>query len=239
MTSSISFKTSLIVAAVAAATIPAACSEETEDSTASTSPSATTTNTTGTNGTSTGGTNQGGAGTGGDTGGTSAGGTSAGGSGEGGALIGCIENPNLCPPDWQCCGGVPYDPAGECHLECNMRSDRASKHDFEPIDVDTVLERLATVPISRWRYDAEPGVDHMGPMAQDFHATFGLGDSDRRITTVDANGVALAAIQALHHRLERLEAQSNVAEKRNEHLRTELASLQSQLQVCVKTLGAP
>jgi len=38
----------------------------------------------------------------------------------------------------------------------------------------------------------------MGPMAQDFWAAIGLGDSDKSITTVDADGVALAAIQGLH-----------------------------------------
>jgi trimeric autotransporter adhesin len=32
-------------------------------------------------------------------------------------------------------------------------------------------------------------------MAQDFHAAFQVGDDDKHITTVDADGVALAAIQ--------------------------------------------
>jgi len=41
-------------------------------------------------------------------------------------------------------------------------------------------------------------VRHMGPMAQDFWAAFGLWDNDKSITTVDADGVAPAAIQALH-----------------------------------------
>ena len=35
-------------------------------------------------------------------------------------------------------------------------------------------------------------------MAQDFAATFGLGSDDRSITTLDAEGVALAAIQGLY-----------------------------------------
>ena len=38
----------------------------------------------------------------------------------------------------------------------------------------------------------------MGPMAQDFYAAFGLGEDDMHIETVDADGVALAAIQALY-----------------------------------------
>jgi hypothetical protein len=35
-------------------------------------------------------------------------------------------------------------------------------------------------------------------MAQDFHAAFGVGTDDKHIATVDADGVALAAIQGLH-----------------------------------------
>jgi len=35
-------------------------------------------------------------------------------------------------------------------------------------------------------------------MAQDFRAAFGLGEDDKHISTVDADGVALAAIQELY-----------------------------------------
>ena len=38
----------------------------------------------------------------------------------------------------------------------------------------------------------------MGPTAQDFYAAFGLGEDERHISTVDADGVALAAIQGLY-----------------------------------------
>jgi hypothetical protein len=44
-------------------------------------------------------------------------------------------------------------------------------------------------------------------MAQDFAQAFGLGDNDRRINLVDANGVVMAACQALHRRILDLEAQ--------------------------------
>lgn len=78
-------------------------------------------------------------------------------------------------------------------------SDRNVKEDIEPVDVIEVLDRLSRLPLSTWRHRVEPdGVRHMGPMAQDFHAAFELGDSDTSIGTVDADGVALAAIQALH-----------------------------------------
>lgn len=78
-------------------------------------------------------------------------------------------------------------------------SDRASKDDFQAVDGQAVLEQLADVPIQTWRYKAEAeDVRHMGPVAQDFAAAFGLGQNDKTISTIDADGVSLAAIQALY-----------------------------------------
>jgi len=41
-------------------------------------------------------------------------------------------------------------------------------------------------------------VRHVGPMAQDFYAAFKVGEDDKHITSIDEDGVALAAIKALH-----------------------------------------
>jgi hypothetical protein len=61
------------------------------------------------------------------------------------------------------------------------------------------LERVAGLPVSTWRYSWEPPeVRHLGPMAQDWAAAFGLGMNDTTIAGVDANGVALVSIQALY-----------------------------------------
>jgi hypothetical protein len=87
-------------------------------------------------------------------------------------------------------------------------SDRALKENVKPVDGTEILERLAALPISLWSYKAEGSdVRHIGPMAQDFTAAFRVGGSDRHIGTVDADGVALAAIQALHSRLKEKEAE--------------------------------
>ncbi|MBB4936544.1 hypothetical protein FHR32_000849 [Streptosporangium album] len=76
----------------------------------------------------------------------------------------------------------------------------------EPVNGYDILDKVAGLPISSWRYEWEPDhVRHLGPMAQDWHATFGLGDTDTMIPGVDANGVALVAIQALHRRITDLE----------------------------------
>jgi hypothetical protein len=90
----------------------------------------------------------------------------------------------------------------------NCSSDRNLKDNIVPIDSRSVLERVADLPITQWKMKAEPaGRKHIGPMAQDFYAAFGLGDSDRYIALGDGQGVALAAIQALYHVVQEKDAQ--------------------------------
>lgn len=71
-----------------------------------------------------------------------------------------------------------------------------------PVNGFDVLASVVDLPVSTWRYRWEGDqVRHLGPMAQDWQASFGLGDDDRTICCTDANGVALVAIQALHREL--------------------------------------
>lgn len=59
--------------------------------------------------------------------------------------------------------------------------------------------RLAPLPVHHWSYKDDPGGSrHIGPMAQDFAAAFGVGDNDKYIHVADAIGVALASIRELH-----------------------------------------
>ena len=82
-------------------------------------------------------------------------------------------------------------------------SDRNLKTDVQAIDTRALLDRLVAMPVQQWRYIGQPGeVQHIGPMAQDFAAAFGIGENDTTISTVDADGVALAAIQGLNAKLE-------------------------------------
>jgi len=77
----------------------------------------------------------------------------------------------------------------------------------EPVDGYEILDKLVALPISTWNYTWDPPTTrHLGPMAQDFMATFGLGDDDKVINMVDANGVNMVAIQALHRKILALEA---------------------------------
>ena len=78
-------------------------------------------------------------------------------------------------------------------------SDRSVKANLIAVDGPAILERLASLPIATWNYNTQAdSVRHMGPMAQDFRAAFGLGEDETHISTVDSEGVALAAIQALY-----------------------------------------
>jgi hypothetical protein len=85
-----------------------------------------------------------------------------------------------------------------------------------------VLDALSKMPVSTWSYRADPaGVRHMGPMAQDFKAAFGLGDTDRAYHSIDAHGVTIAAIQALYdisleqsRKIQRLEEENEVLRRR-------------------------
>jgi hypothetical protein len=77
-------------------------------------------------------------------------------------------------------------------------SDRGAKRRIVAIDGSAILAKVAHLPVTEWSYRSEAThVRHIGPMAQDFRAAFGLGEDDRHITTVDESGVTLAAVAAL------------------------------------------
>jgi hypothetical protein len=87
-------------------------------------------------------------------------------------------------------------------------SDRNAKTDIGPVDSSGVLERISKLPITTWTFKAGPKGRHVGPMAQDFHASFGLnGEDDTHINLADAAGVSLVAIQELNKRLKQKDAQ--------------------------------
>jgi len=103
-------------------------------------------------------------------------------------------------------------------------SSRQLKADFATIDRTALLESLASLPIETWSYRAEdPAVRHLGPTAEDFYAAFGLGSDRAAIGTADADGVALAAIQALYHLVLAQQAQLADQQQRIEALEARLA----------------
>ena len=111
-------------------------------------------------------------------------------------------------------------------------SDRNGKEDFAAINPRAVVEKVSALPITKWKYKVEAdGTEHLGPVAQDFHAAFGLnGPDDKHIATVDEEGVALAAIQGLNQKLEETRADNAALRADNADLRARIEKLECLLQ---------
>jgi trimeric autotransporter adhesin len=105
-------------------------------------------------------------------------------------------------------------------------SDRNKKENFKPVDARAVLAKVAALPLSEWNYKSDTASRHLGPMAQDFYAAFGVGPDDKHIATVDADGVALAAIQGLN---QKLTAELTRRDAENAEMKQELAELKRML----------
>ena len=87
-------------------------------------------------------------------------------------------------------------------------SDRNLKANFSTVNPRSILDRLSAIPIQTWSYKSESdAVRHIGPMAQDFSAAFGVGSDDKHISTVDADGVTMAAIQGLYQMMQEKDKQ--------------------------------
>lgn len=105
-----------------------------------------------------------------------------------------------------------------------LTSDKNAKENFSNVNPLEILDKLASMPIQSWNYKEDSSRErHIGPTSQDFHATFGLnGDDDIHISSIDLQGVALAAIQGLNEKNEKLKAE-------NAQLQATLANLEARL----------
>jgi hypothetical protein len=110
-------------------------------------------------------------------------------------------------------------------------SDRNLKENFQDVDGEQVLTAIASMPLQSWSYKSQdPSIRHIGPMAQDFYAAFGLGLDDRRISTIDADGINLLAVQALEARTSELKRDLEALRAENRELKTMLAELAAAMQ---------
>jgi hypothetical protein len=97
-----------------------------------------------------------------------------------------------------------------------------------------VLNRLLALPITTWEYIGSAEGLHLGPVAEDFKAAFGLAGDGQSIATVDADGVALAAIQGLNAKLEQ---ENGALKAENQNLRSDLDALAERLARLEAQLG--
>ena len=111
-------------------------------------------------------------------------------------------------------------------------SSREVKDEIVAVDPREILDRVMELPVSSWKFKAvDDGVRHIGPMAEDFQAAFGLGGRDDVISTLDTSGVTLAAIQGLRLELEERDREIS-------RLRQQLEDEVGALKAAIETLQA-
>jgi hypothetical protein len=93
-------------------------------------------------------------------------------------------------------------------------SDRNLKENITALNPREILDKVAALGVTRWNFKGDTTTPHVGPMAQDFHAAFGLGSDDRHIASVDAEGVALSAIKGLDEVVKEQRREIELLEKR-------------------------
>lgn len=139
-------------------------------------------------------------------------------------------------------------------------SSRAIKTNFAPVDERSVLSQVLNLEIPLWSYTADPWkTRHIGPMAEDFHATFGVGKDAETLAPKDIAGVALVAVKGLYdvveertaavdaqgatleQLLELVDAQTRLLEDQSQQLRaheTALETLRQERASLLDRLGA-
>ena len=84
-------------------------------------------------------------------------------------------------------------------------SSRKLKNNFRSVNKHAILDKFQELDIQQWTYKDRPDEPHIGPVAEEFYSAFGLGADDKHISTIDADGVMMLAIQALLDKVEKLE----------------------------------
>lgn len=120
-------------------------------------------------------------------------------------------------------------------------SDRNAKENFTAVSYSDLLARLDAVPVTTWNLKSQDAaIRHIGPMAQDFQAAFGVGEDDRHISTSDADGVAFAAIKGLRELLKEKDTEVAALRAANAALEQRLARIERRLnQLATRAVPAP
>lgn len=118
-------------------------------------------------------------------------------------------------------------PAGSGVFACT--SSKYTKENF--VSANGVLASLRKVPVTSWNYISEGrSVRHLGPMAEDFFAQFGLGTGNTSIGVQDLAGVSIAAVKELDAQLQQKNAEIERLQNEVTTLRSNQVELEKRLQ---------
>lgn len=111
----------------------------------------------------------------------------------------------------------------------SILSDRNRKENIQSLDAQDYLNRVADLEVYSWSYKSQDSsITHIGPMAQDFYAAFGLGTDSTTINSGDFDGVNMLLIKALDEKIEEVKQQAitlNEMQVELEELRTQREKL--------------
>lgn len=140
---------------------------------------------------------------------------------------------------------VPGSPVGQLNLAANgdlrisnrvfanniqLTSSRELKQNFSPIDGREILARLSTMPVLEWSFRSDPAKQrHIGPVAEDFQAAFGLGQEGSSLSLTDVSGVTLAAVKALDEEIRKRDERIALLSASLVELHERLAALEAKL----------
>lgn len=98
-------------------------------------------------------------------------------------------------------------------------SSRATKENFESLDGPLLLAKLEKLEVPAWNYRESTAEErHIGPVAEEFHDTFGVGADPRFLAPGDVAGVALASVKALQEEVKQRDARIAELEARLQRL---------------------
>jgi hypothetical protein len=117
-------------------------------------------------------------------------------------------------------------------------SDRNAKDNIIAVNPRDILKGVLALPISTWNYKGQSEFRHIGAMAQDFYSTFKVGENDKTITTVDPDGVALAAIQGLNEELKDRDLKIEAQQQQLNSLQEQVKQQQTVINALKKLLCA-
>ena len=110
----------------------------------------------------------------------------------------------------------------------NGSSSRALKENLVGTN-GSILNRVMNLPIYYYNYIADgSSIQHVGPMSEDFAALFEVGADNKHISPMDMAGVAIAAIQELHEKMEAKEAEINGMQLELIEQQAQIAELEAQ-----------
>lgn len=112
-------------------------------------------------------------------------------------------------------------------------SSRTAKTNIDPVDAQRVLDGVTEMEVATWEYEGDDGegkgTRYVGPMAEDFHDVVDVGTGDGSINSINADGLAFAAIQGLAERLAEKDERIDDLEAENDRLRERLNAIEEHL----------